>query len=287
MSGSPVKQKRSGSAGRRPNPLKIKPERRRPQSSPAMLRSFDGQRPMRHAHEDDFLQQMETGEVKRTMVAFKREKHVCKDQFVGVDLMADSYFYDLQVLHNRSQRAKATVARRLETISRSDSTASSKADRSACEHSKQSLEATAAERIGELCGTMKGDVRRAFDRWITEPNGMSPELERWMVNQGLAVEDADVKKKRERQELMASFGNMFKTVHNGSEADHKAAGIPSLGSTQAQDVEVARLFVRRQGSSKEPEANKQNDEDVDGLVARSVDGTSGREALPTRLKIVN
>lgn len=174
-----------------------------------MLRSFDGQRPMRHAHEDDFLQKIETGEVKRNMELFKREKHVCKEKFDGVDLMADSYFYDLKVLHNGGQRAKATpliVSPQL-----------------------RSLDASAAERIGELGGTLKGDVRRAFDRWNIEPNGMPPEVERWMASQGLLVEDPDAKKKRERQELMSSFGNMFKTVHNECEADHKAAEVlPSL-----------------------------------------------------------
>jgi len=250
--GSPVKQKRGGSSGRRLAVLQVKTERRRPQSSPAMLRSFDGQKPMRHAHEDDFLQKIETGEVKRNVATFKREKHVCKEKFEGVDLMADSYFYDLKVLHNGGQRAKAIVARR-------------------------SLEATAAERMVELCGTMKGDVRRAFDRWSTEPNGMSPELAGWMESQGLIVEDPDAKKKRDRQELMASFGNMFKTVHNECEADHKAAGIPSLGSTQTQDVEVSRASSRVLGASKESDkisraatqhqVQKQKNTDLDRPVA--------------------
>lgn len=150
---------------------------------------------MRHAHEDEFLQGIENSSVKRNMNTFKREKRVVKEKFDGVEMLQDSYFYDLKVLHNGGQRAKAAVVRRPEsagspTTDRDRETPSS--------GSKQAVEASAAERLGDLCGAMKGDMQRrsaaVLNTSRTDPQ-LLQEMQLWMASQGLAVEDLEKKKK--------------------------------------------------------------------------------------------
>jgi len=84
----------------------------RPQSAPSMLRGWDGQRSMRMTHGDEFLQTLETSEVRNNMETLKREKHGLKDKVDGVDALADTSLYDLKVLHNARQRARTSGGRR-------------------------------------------------------------------------------------------------------------------------------------------------------------------------------
>lgn len=188
---------------------------------------------MRHAHEDFFLQKIESSEVKRNMETFKREKHVSKDKVDGVEMLADSYFYDLKVLHNGGQRAKAPVGRRPE------STSSPTMERHHRERASPGELPTAAskcpsERLRDLGKELSADLRRHCTAHHDESSKIST-IEQDLNKRASRLDpfgEAICRKRRERQELLAGIGGLFKsTVANkqelGNETDEQ------LGSSDA------------------------------------------------------
>lgn len=193
--------------------------RRRPQSAPTLLRG-EGPLSRRQAHEDEFLQRIETCEVKRKMDAWKREKHIMNDKGLGIDPLEDSSLYDLKVLHNVAERSKGIGA---SLGKRPDSACSEPGG--AVANSKKSVDATASEEMHALCVELRRDLRKKCSRLsklTIETNEVSASGKitlctktfQELVQFQETPEDAEYKQKRERQEfLSAGFGGLFgKTV---------------------------------------------------------------------------
>lgn len=181
-------------------------------SAPTMLRGWDGQRAMRMAHEDEFLQMLECQEVQNNMEALKREKQAMRDKVDGVDALADTSLYDLKVLHNGGQRAKASAGRRPQSA---DPTMRSqlRSERGASEftnsNAKQSIDVNATDRMRDLCKEFLGEMRKNCQH-MEEEGESAAALEQFIA----PFEDSQSKKKREVQELLVGFakgGGFFKS----------------------------------------------------------------------------
>lgn len=200
---------------------------------------------MRMAHQDEFLQMIETSAVRKTVENYKHEKLLCKDKIDGIDALADASLYDLKVLHNGAQRAK----------SRPGSAGSSRVGGggygqsgppsrpgSACSrgnlNQKQSMDTMATDQLRSLCTEMRTDLRKncanlgslnmnakAVSYLKTrEENRILEELQAYIR----PIEDEEVKKKRMRQELLAGFGGMFNKVNKEYRADEASDEVATV-----------------------------------------------------------
>lgn len=96
---------RSADRARRGKPAKPQGVQR-PQSAVALLR---GSGLTQKAHEDEFLQGIENGEVHRELEGLKAKALQQKDFVDSFDILQDTYLFDLKVLHNMDARTKQPV----------------------------------------------------------------------------------------------------------------------------------------------------------------------------------
>lgn len=193
-----------------------------------MLRAQDvWGRPMRTTHGDMFLSGIETNEVQRNIDTFKREKHVCKDKVDGVDALADTSLYDLKVLHNGSQRqrSKGAATRRPQSAG------------SICSGSRRQ----APEHMRSLCEDLRSDLRENMKRLDDSEVQSLETLGAGVLNEYL-TEKEEVKKERERVELLAGFKDFFKKKPELEEDSVEQAMLPEpLPAPESVDSESLLL----------------------------------------------
>jgi hypothetical protein len=159
---------------------------------------------MRHAHQDGFLQMIETSEVQRNVAAFKHERLISKAKVNGIDMLADPYLYDLKVLHNGGQRAKHSVGRRPETAN--SNSAERPRDRNTGDAQSSATkppDATPVEKVRDLCKELGGDLRRNCQRLHDVHHEHHPIVDEY-------AESTD--DKEDHKEVLAGIGNLFKST---------------------------------------------------------------------------
>jgi len=217
VTGAAAKARAGSAGGRRPSATR----NGRPQSAPTMLRGWDGQRSMRMAHEDDFLQMVEDYTVKNNRETFKREKHLCRDKVDGIDALADSSLYDLKVLHNAVQRSKAAASGKrpqsagspAKSPAKSERLSPSKGDR-AGERKQQVIDATATDRVKVLCQELVSELRKNGQRCSQEEakqqGGVKPSALELALREYIAPSITEETRKKGRlTEFMSGWGGFF------------------------------------------------------------------------------
>jgi len=201
-------------------------KRGRPQSASSMLRARDELgRPMRTTHGDVFLSDIEAYEVQSNIDTFKREKHVCRDKVDGVDALADTSLYDLKVLHNGSQRqrSKGAATRRPQSAG------------SICSAGRRQ----AHEHMRSLCHDLVSDLRANMKR-MDDSEVESLECLGAGVLKEYLEEKEEVKKERERVELLAGFKDFFKKkpdlAEDSVEQAMLAEPLPATESVESESL---------------------------------------------------
>lgn len=166
---------------------------------------------MRMAHEDEFLQMIETTAVKSNMEVLRCEQLMSRDKAEGGDALADTSLYDLRLLHNGAQRSKQrpqSAGSRSRPVSASSRAASG---------GRQPLDSTATEQVTlrQLCNEMTADLRKNCTRLGT--SNVSTEAmqtvrtreDLWALEElrayTMTFEDEHTKKKRLQKELIKGF----------------------------------------------------------------------------------
>lgn len=210
--------------------------RGRPQSASSMLRALDEWgRPMRTTHGDMFLSDIEANEVQRNIDTYKREKHVCRDKVDGVDALADTSLYDLKVLHNASQRQRSKGA----TTRRPQSAGS------ICSGSRHQ----APDHMRGLCQDLVSDLRANMKR-LDDSEVESLESVGAGVLREYLAEKEEVKKERERVELLAGFKDFFKKKPEPEEESVEQTMLPEpIPATETDEPDCRAAGKSRNNAS--------------------------------------
>lgn len=227
---------RPGSAPRRPQSAGSNPGNvaargfrlQRPQSAPTMLRAWDGQREMRQAHEDEFLQMLECYAVKSNVEQLRTERFISKDLVDAVEPLTDSTLHDLKVLHNSAQRALS--ARSRPTSAGTSRPGSANANRSRPASASNQPQAAsnpngggikvnpqkipedpALKMIRDVGEKIKTDLHKYCPSLAEMSPRNSTEEEAYEALQEYMElpEDEEARKERQRRELLSHFGGMF------------------------------------------------------------------------------